>query len=41
MLVAVPVTSTIKFTCDHIEALRPIGVLMGGNASTETMRSKG
>ena len=32
MIVAVPVTAMIKFTCDHVEALRPIGVLMGGKA---------
>ena len=30
MVVAVPVTALIKFTCDHIPDLRPIGVLMGG-----------
>jgi predicted PurR-regulated permease PerM len=30
MIVAVPVTAMIKFTCDHVPDLRPIGVLMGG-----------
>ena len=28
MIVAVPVTAMIKFTCDHVDGLRPIGVLM-------------
>ena len=32
MLVAVPVTAMLKFTCDHIDGLRPIGVLMGGES---------
>ncbi|MBU2550374.1 MAG: AI-2E family transporter [Proteobacteria bacterium] len=30
MIVAVPLTASIKFTCDNIEELRPIGALMGG-----------
>ena len=29
MIVAVPVTASIKFSCDHVEGLRPIGVMMG------------
>ena len=29
MFVAIPVTALIKSTCDHVEGLRPIGVLMG------------
>ena len=29
MLLSVPITAMIKFTCDHVEELRPIGVLMG------------
>ena len=32
MLVAVPLTSLLKFSCDHITGLKPIGVLMGGKA---------
>lgn len=30
MIVAVPLTAVIKFTCDQIEGLRPFGVMMGG-----------
>ena len=30
MIVAVPITAMIKFTCDNVEGLRPLGVLMGG-----------
>ena len=30
MIVAVPVTAMVKFTCDNVEELRPLGVLMGG-----------
>ncbi|MEW5722545.1 MAG: AI-2E family transporter [Thermodesulfobacteriota bacterium] len=32
MLVAVPVTALIRFTCVHVESLRPLGVLMSGEA---------
>ncbi len=31
MLLAVPLTATIKIICENIEQLRPIAVLMGGN----------
>lgn len=30
MIIAVPLTAMIKFTFEHIEGLRPLGVLMGG-----------
>ncbi|RKX20700.1 MAG: hypothetical protein DRP26_01140 [Candidatus Zixiibacteriota bacterium] len=30
VLLAVPITATIKVICDNIEALEPIGVLLGG-----------
>ena len=30
MVVAVPLTAIIKFSCDHVQVLRPIGALMGG-----------
>ena len=29
LLVAVPITAAIKVICDHIESLRPIGIMMG------------
>ncbi|MFH1135536.1 MAG: AI-2E family transporter [Pseudomonadota bacterium] len=29
MIVAVPVTASIKFSCDHLDGLKPIGVMMG------------
>ena len=32
MIIAVPLTSMFKFTCDHVGALRPLGVLMGAKA---------
>jgi predicted PurR-regulated permease PerM len=30
VLLAVPITATVKVVCDNIEALEPIGVLLGG-----------
>jgi hypothetical protein len=30
MVIAVPLTAMIKFTLDHIDGLRPLGVMMGG-----------
>ena len=30
MLVSIPITALIKFTCDHVAGLKPVGVLMGG-----------
>jgi predicted PurR-regulated permease PerM len=30
MVLAVPITSTIKIVCENIEALRPVAVLMSG-----------
>lgn len=32
MILAVPLTSCFKILCDHIEPLKPIGILLGGNA---------
>lgn len=32
MIVAVPITALLKSTCDHIDGLRPVGVLLGREA---------
>jgi len=30
IILAVPITATIKVVCDHIESLKPIGIIIGG-----------
>lgn len=34
MVLAVPLTSTIKIVCEHVEPLRPLAVLMSGSMET-------
>jgi predicted PurR-regulated permease PerM len=35
MILAVPITSTLKIVCENVEALHPLSVLMSGSAETE------
>jgi predicted PurR-regulated permease PerM len=35
IIVAIPVTAAIKIICDHIDSLRPIGVILGGKKDLE------
>lgn len=30
IIVAVPITAAIKVVCDHVESLKPIGIILGG-----------
>jgi predicted PurR-regulated permease PerM len=30
ILLAIPITASAKVICDHVEALQPIGILLGG-----------
>jgi len=40
MLLAIPLTAAIKVICDHIEPLRPIGILMGGEKKQNKVESQ-
>jgi predicted PurR-regulated permease PerM len=40
LLLAVPVTSAFKVICDHIEPLRPIGILMGVRHEKKVAKSE-
>jgi predicted PurR-regulated permease PerM len=33
VILAVPITAAIKVFCDHVETLKPIGLLLGGRKS--------
>jgi AI-2 transport protein TqsA len=35
LVIAVPAMAVIKFTCDNIESLRPIGVLLSARADLD------
>jgi predicted PurR-regulated permease PerM len=35
IIVAIPITAAIKIICDHIDSLRPIGVILGGKKDLE------
>ena len=42
MILAVPITATIKIVCENVDALRPIAVLMSGQViASKVPRSKG
>jgi predicted PurR-regulated permease PerM len=30
VILAVPITAALKVVCDHIDSLKPIGILLGG-----------
>jgi predicted PurR-regulated permease PerM len=34
ILLAIPITASAKVICDHVEALQPIGILLGGKSET-------
>ncbi len=35
VILAIPITASIKIICDHIDSLRPIGVILGGKRDLE------
>ncbi len=35
IILAIPITAAIKIVCDHIDSLRPIGVILGGKKDLE------
>jgi predicted PurR-regulated permease PerM len=35
IILAIPITAAIKIICDHIDSLRPIGVILGGKKDLE------
>lgn len=39
MLLAVPLTATIKIICENIDPLKPVAVLMGGNRLTKAVKT--
>jgi AI-2 transport protein TqsA len=39
MLLAVPLTATIKIICENIDPLKPLAVLMGGNRITKAVKT--
>jgi len=35
IILAIPITAAVKIVCDHIDSLRPIGVILGGKKDLE------
>jgi len=35
IILAIPITASVKVICDHVEALQPIGILLGGKGDRE------